>query len=423
MFPQGWPISPTARDRWYAGLGILLFATAVLFGFLNGRHHGTIFTLLESDGRCYYVYLPSVFLDGDLDFTNQILEHWDIDFDPRLLGNREQTGLVPNKYPTGLALTLLPAFLVGHVLTLMSGGWLPPDGYSLMYQLSCLAWIQFLTWLTLCRIDRLVTERLHVTPAAALWGIAVVVLGTPYLYYTTREPFMVHAVSTFWCTELVAVAFNSTLQAGVAWPRLAFAAAMALVCRPTNMFLLPVAVFGMGGRVRADGWRTTWQAFPLASVALFPLGLQLLAWRILTGNWLSYSYGEEGFDWFHPALLQTLFSSQHGLFFWTPILLLATLVLLRRAREPLIACWLLGAGLLWYVNSAWHCWWFGAAFGARAFVELAGLFAVGLSLLFASLQHRPRLATALAGLVVASNFVLMGLYIKQWIPHESPLLR
>src|SRR6266545_2325586 len=97
--------------RWYryrtyavvAGVLYLLSLVAVSFK--------PVFTLIVSDGRSYYVYLPSLFIDGDLDFSNQISEHWDVDFRPAILQDRTPIGLVRNRYPIGFSLTLVPGFV------------------------------------------------------------------------------------------------------------------------------------------------------------------------------------------------------------------------------------------------------------------------------------------------------------------------
>jgi hypothetical protein len=198
---------------------------------------------------------------------------------------------------------------------------------------------------------------------------------------------------------------------------------MALVCRPTNVCLLPVAAYGLAQAAATAGWRRTLACVPLAATALVPVGCQVLAWHALSGHWLYYSYGDEGFDWRHPALWQTLFSSRHGLFFWSPVLLLAVAALLVRARHAFVYCWGLGLGLLWYANSAWHCWWFGDAYGARAFLELAGLFGVGIGLAFEGLRRLPRLAAGLAVLAVVFNVVLLALYVSHRLPRDGYLLR
>jgi hypothetical protein len=88
----------------------------------------------------------------------------------------------------------------------------------------------------------------------------------------------------------------------------------------------------------------------------------------------------------------------------------------RGMREPLIWCWSLGALLLWYFNSAWYCWWFGHAFGARAFLELSGLFGIGLGYFFEWTKNRPRLAITIALLAIIWNLTLMVLHVTGRIP-------
>jgi hypothetical protein len=77
---------------------------------------------------------------------------------------------------------------------------------------------------------------------------------------------------------------------------------------------------------------------------------------------------------------------------------------------------------LWYANSAWHSWWFGDAFGARAFLELFGLFGIGLGLTFHALQDKPRLSGTFAVLVAVFNALLAALYISHQIPRGGYLL-
>jgi hypothetical protein len=398
------------------------FVLAAAMAFGKSALRGQQFDLPISDGRYYYAYLPSVVIDGDLDFTNQVLEHWGPDFRPELLENRTETGQVRNKYSIGLALTLLPGFLVGHIIALFSGGTIPADGYTWPYQLGCLAIIELLVWRTLIQVDRLMTERLHIPGNATLTGLLLMALATPYTYYACREPFMVHAVSAFWCTKVVAVAATGYRGPRWLWPRLAFCGAMAVICRPTNLHFAPVAIYGMFQAVQAAGLRQSLTLLPLVGTAIVPLGLQMLAWRLNSGSWIYYSYAGEGFNWSHPALWETLFSSRHGLFFWSPIFLLAVGALVLRRRDTLVQCWLSAGILLWYVNSAWHSWWFGYAFGARAFLELFGLFGIGLGLTFERLCNKPRLSGAFIVLTLVFNTLLMVLYITHRVPRGGYLL-
>ena len=54
---------------------------------------------------------------------------------------------------------------------------------------------------------------------------------------------------------------------------------------------------------------------------------QLLYWNYLNGSWVTYSYGNEGFNWLNPKLLNTWFSPNNGLFLYTPFYFLILLTL------------------------------------------------------------------------------------------------
>jgi hypothetical protein len=350
------------------------------------------------------------------------------------------TGLLPNPYPVGLALTLAPAFLLahgiataGHALT----GWqvLAPDGYSAPYQVIQLAWLVGLVVATMNLLDRLLTRGLALPGRAAFLAIAAALAGSPWLFYSFREPFMAHAAGTFWVTAAVVLVWRllvalerHELPLRLTWALLA-CTAMAVVCRPTNVFLLPFGLFAVYRIVRAGMLGRLARQAPLLVTALVPVAAQMLTWQVLFGRPVAYSYGSHGFDWGHPALAQTLFSSRHGLFFWSPLLLVALAGALARLcrggpGNGLLLCYLVAFVQLWYCNSAWCQWWFGDACGGRAFVELIGLFTVGLGVLFDRWSGAGRSGRLLAGAVAALvlvNIALMGCYLLHRIPRADYL--
>ena len=152
----------------------------------------------------------------------------------------------------------------------------------------------------------------------------------------------------------------------------------------------------------------------------------------MTGHLISNGYApHEGFNWLHPALWQTLLSTRHGLFTWSPMLILSAVgVGIALWRKPnsapggeLLVALLFSAVLLWYVNSAWRDWWFGWSFGNRAFLELAVLFALGLASLVEKVADaRPTLRRAVvyvSAVAVLYNYVLMSLYAARYIPPDG----
>ena len=126
-----------------------------------------------------------------------------------------------------------------------------------------------------------------------------------------------------------------------------------------------------------------------------------------------------------PSLLDSLFSSRHGLFFWAPVLTIAVLGLaLRAARGHRVALGALTAfGVLALVNASLRPWWSGG-FGNARFLPALPLFAVGLAVVLefvrtAARQRPLRLAALAGGALVAWNLLLMAQYRAEFIPRDD----
>jgi hypothetical protein len=126
-----------------------------------------------------------------------------------------------------------------------------------------------------------------------------------------------------------------------------------------------------------------------------------------------------------PALLDSLFSSRHGLLFWAPLLTIAVFGLALRARRGHrdAAGALSALGVLALVNASLRPWWSGGLGNAR-FLPALPLFALGLAtaldLLRTTAQRRPLRVAALAGaLLVAWNLLLMAQYRTELIPRDD----
>lgn len=427
--------TPAERDVLYVLVGCLLGVLAVLSVSFKKD-----FNFVVSDGRFYYVYLPSLVVDGDLDFTNQVREHWDGDYHPPLEQHRTPRGRVANKYPVGLALTLAPSFLAAHAIAhachaLTGAGWCLPNGYTLPYQLLNLLWLLTLAVASMRCVDRLLTEAFRVDPRWIALAVVTFWLGSPLFYYTFREPFMVHAAGTFWVSAALLLVWR--LRVGLSAGQLpagrlfllTFTTAMALVCRPTNAFLASALLYLFVCVVRAGQLGQLLKQGPALVLGLVPVSVQMMTWYALYGRPVVYSYGAERFDWAHPAGWQTLFSSRHGLFFWSPLLLAAAggfVWRLRRRPHPLQSVLLAAFLGLWYCNSCWSCWWFGDAFGGRAFLELAALWVLGLAGAFEVVKRSQRAIrwafAGFVGLCLVYHCTLIVLYITHAISRCDYLL-
>jgi hypothetical protein len=134
--------------------------------------------------------------------------------------------------------------------------------------------------------------------------------------------------------------------------------------------------------------------------------------------------------WSSPVFFSVLFSPNHGLFSWTPILLLALVGLfLFWRREPRVGTPVLAALFAFYFFISCYPDWAGiSSYGNRFFVSLTSFFILGLAVFFdrtAQLFRSPRaaLAAALALLATASlwNVGLMFQWGSHLIPARGPV--
>jgi hypothetical protein len=446
-FLQRWD-DPASRRRIYRLLAVLYFALGWLVagGKALQRHEQIDFVLRDAEG--YYIYLPSLLISGDLNFTKQLLVHSAIQdvnrnaFDSVLGGQRD-------KYPIGTALTLAPAFLVGHVVALglshlSDSIAVAPTGYSLPYQLMCIAAAMAMGCWGMCLADGMLTREFRqVRGRTIAAGVLVYWIGTNYAYYFFREPLMAHLISSTWVIAAVSVCQRIITAARVRtfvgwhWPALAAATSMAIISRFTDAIaLLPLLLIVAIMTTRAGLLIAIIKRTPLILPAAAPLLLQLIVTRQVTGQLsltnprqLGY-HTHEIFYWTDPALLKTLVSSRHGLLFWSPVLIVSLVgILIYLLRGGWRNAWLvgltLGGLLLWFINSAWWCWAFGTSFGARAFVDIAALFITGMTLAFHELTTAPRAfritVFAFVALTTVYSYAMMSLFILKVLPRDDYL--
>jgi hypothetical protein len=164
-----------------------------------------------------------------------------------------------------------------------------------------------------------------------------------------------------------------------------------------------------GAHLAWDSWRR--RDYRGGAVRLLALGgaavavflPQLLAYRVLYGRFGPSRIVTTKMDYSSPYFFGVLFDPGHGLFFWTPLLLLACLGLAlavrRRADAPsVLFC-------LAVVTQTWICgailtWTQAGAFGSRRFVSATLPFAWGLATLAAALLPRLGRRGLLAGVLL-----------------------
>lgn len=386
--------------------------------------------LIGSDGMFYYAYLPSLILDGDLNFQNQYARSLALNHPAR--SALSPTGLVPNAYAFGSAFLWSPFFLMAHGGSIglnRLGLPVPTDGYGYLYESITLIGSMTYGFIGLLLIYYWCARL--VAPISALCATILLWFGTNVIYYMVAEPSMSHMTAIFAVTLFLSVWLaqreHPTWQT---WLCLgATGGLVALVRQPDATFLV-IPFLDSLTQIRsphaAMQWLTRYGAFIAAGLIVF--APQMLAWQIMYGSLLSSGYlvgSAPAFYWTSPRLFNVLFSTWHGLFTWHPILLAATagLILLGRHDRRLACLLALGLILQVYVISAWRYWWQGDAFGGRMFISSMPVFALGLAALIERLirANMARWVISIALALLIWNGLFMIQYRFDFIPMSAPL--
>lgn len=379
----------------------------------------------------YFSYLRSLAFDRDLEFGNEYEHFYAADpeglagFKATFLERREPaTGAHINFAPIGSALLWAPFYFLAHLGVLLAralGAALQADGYSRPYvAAACYASAGYGFLGLLLVHDALV--RFGRLAAGATPAVIGVWLGTPLLYYMTIAPGFSHACSVFAVGLLVWLSLWLREQGDAPPSGWALAGAAVGLC---GLVREQDALFGViaAGVLLERAVRTrrlapaALRGVVLAGAALLVFLPQLVAYRLINGGFGPSRMVARKMSYASPHFFEVLFDPGHGLFAWTPLLLLAALALLALAasRRDLASALLALAFLLQaWINGSLESWTQAGAFGSRRFLSVTPAFAWGLAYLWARLVPRFGRAGLAAGLAVfcwwnASLMVQFGL--------------
>ena len=376
--------------------------------------------VVVGDALHHYVQLRSAVFDGDLHFRNEYVRLYRLKGDEpgtEWVYEATETGHVRNLMPVGPALVWAPLFmlaLAGTAAANALGAAYPMDGYGRIFQatagFSGIAAATAGVWLSYLATRHVFSAR------AAAWACLVLWLASSAIYYSVISPTYSHAASLLVCGAF-----------WLAWVRLdraeplaryavlgALVGAAALMRWQDAILMAPVAI-GIAWAISerrfspAAGLGYLGLAAGAASLAFVP---QMLVWWRLYGQPLALPQGPGFMRWTEPALIDVLFSDWHGLFTWTPVVLIAVagMGFVFRRDRPLAFAATAFLILSWYVNAAVADWWAGEAFGSRRFVSCLPVFALGLAAIVDRWDPTPRQVTIVGAVVVGHTLLLLVQY-------------
>lgn len=372
---------------------------------------------IYSDGFGYFAYLPALVYR---DFSFSFIEAGKWDHTLKLI--EVSDGLV-NKYPVGVAILESPFFFAAHLIALLRDaltGSVTATGYSNLYQYMILGGgVSYWVFGTLL-LYLLLTRYLHFSRKVSLIVCIVITYGTNLFHYASYDACFSHVYSYFLFNVFLYYLcwYEERDEEGRTrlWQTCIFGllAGLIFMCRNTNILFVLTYVF-----YNVVNWKTLrarivkiWKpdrSVPIiltGCVTIFP---QLLYWHTATGHWFLYSYGEESFYWLAPQLGKFLFSVRKGLFFWSPVLLLALvgMVVALKVKGKLYTGLMAFFILIVYVSSAWWMWFYGGSFGQRVVVDFMCLFAIFIAYLFDRLEKWHTQSSRRGGYKAAYGAVLV----------------
>ncbi|MEM7681683.1 MAG: hypothetical protein AAF288_06990 [Planctomycetota bacterium] len=429
------PLAAARRWTLLAGLAMALLTLAAWYGSLS--YYGTHYR--GWDAQLYYAHLRSAVIDHDLGIANELTltpsaAVFDGTHGPGPWGGLPQSidGQPANPYTIGSAVIGLPAFLTAHAWSLATGS--PTDGYARPYEIAVTLWYGLLAVLGATALVGALARRMD--PRAAAIGVVLGFLGTNVLYYAGFFPLMNHAGSFAALAALTALALRLHDRPAwrTGWLAAALLAWLVVLSRPTDAVLLLVL---------APAWLKVPGALAKTRVALLgaasvglAVGAQLIAWRLVFGEWETNAYtrwtGGQGFDFTQSRIVDLLFSGQAGGWFFHPLLgigflgLLGAAALGLRKGKPLrgvLAAFVAAAALHALLYSFWISWDSGASFGNRIFVNSAPLMMIGLAWWASRVMQARRkwLSITLAGAVVLAALLWNALLLYNDVNRTLPM--
>ncbi len=336
----------------------------------------------------YYFYLPAVFIYKDLKkvgFREEIHQKYQPAGSPYQAFEHESGNYVM-KYSAGMAVQYLPFFLAAHALAGPMG--YPADGFSRPYQLAISLGSLLVAMLGLWLLRR---SLLVYFPDKAVAGVLLLlVFATNYLDYAAINGAMTHN----YLFTLYALLVWLTIRF-YQWPSrwkaigIGLTAGLAALARPTEAICILIPLLWgvphvIALRERLAFFRRHWPMLAMAAVACLAVGsIQLLYWKYVSGDWIVYSYQDQGFSWLKPHIKDGLFSFRAGWLVYTPAMLFALLGFFPLYRQYRLLFWptLVFSLLFMYITFSWDIWWYGGSLGQRAMVQAYAILAFPLAAL------------------------------------------
>jgi len=370
----------------------LLFTFISIFVLCN-RSTWKEYSIISWDASGYYMFLPSVFIYhdlGQLGKTDSVRYHYALDIPNYGLYSYPNTGRRVEKYPLGVAIMEMPFFFAAHYLICPATHY-SADGFSIPYQITMSLCTIF--WASLGLFFLGMILRRYYNDATVIITLVILAFGTNFYCNSVFIQGLSHPFSFFLFACLLYYTDNWKRGRQYSIAAVGFLLGMLIITRPTNMIAILIPLLWPG---QANGEETrggVYKIIPLSvgfilfcTVCL----IQMSYWKYTTGQWICYSYSNEGFTFLHPHFFEGLFGFRKGWFVYTPIgfIIVCSIPLLwKNNRRLMFLCTLLFV-VYTYVIFCWWMWFYPGGFSSRPMVDILPLLSLPLAALISTLRSK-----------------------------------
>lgn len=327
---------------------------------------------IKSDVAGYYIYLPAIFIYQDIQFSF-LDEHPEIP-ENGAIGTgyyKTENGYV-SKYPPGLAIMYMPFFVIAYLWTLIFGG--VNDGYSTPYLIAMVLHPIVYLWIGLYYLSKLM--QLFFNIKWVRFSILILVLSTNLFFYTLFYGNMPHLY--LFVINIMVVWY------AIEWERdtkyrsmynMILLLGLSLIIRPSNIIIALFPLIWNFSQIKDLLFSFNKFKYLLTALVLFfifPM-MMFVYWKLSTGEFIYYSYKDEGFDFLHPHIFEVLIGFRKGWLIYTPIMFFALIGMFFFKPYNLNRLVILLLFVHVLIISSWWCWWYGGCFGMRPMVDIYGL--------------------------------------------------
>jgi hypothetical protein len=370
-------------------------------------------SVMWSDMAGYYVYLPYTFIyRGDATkVDDDLAERYGRGFEI-------EDGKIMTKYSCGLAILEAPAFLIIHALAKPLG--YENNGFSPIYtqvlNLSVVLYFLIGIWFLYHFLRKFISK------TASVLSILFVVLASNLSYYAIENTGMSHvysfslfAVFLYYLKKWI----DSRHQHFKSLIFVFLALSLIVLIRPTNAIIIILLFFfeiknkqEFLERVKAVfNVKTLFAGIAILFIVWLP---QFIYWKHISGQYIYYSYSEEGFsNKFNPKFLEVWFSPNAGLFPYSTVFLLIISSFIFLFKKNIVRISIVLFLLVSYMTASWHQPYFGCSFGSRNFIDYLPLFSLPIGLLTSRILFYPKkyLKIIFVAFLIVSAFFSQKLFI------------